>query len=105
MNPRDEGSSRTLGRDPLQCSFDDARRNHLLDGIALSARAKVEYSEEMVSLIVHFGARDRLRVREQELPSAGSPRRAQCAQRNAPNEIPRQLHPAHSACGGCALRD
>jgi len=50
--------------DPLQCTFDDARRNHLLDGIALSTRAKVEYFEEMVEFALYFGARDRLAVRE-----------------------------------------
>lgn len=50
----------------LQCTFEDARRNQLLDGIALSTQAKVDYFEEMVSLIVHFGARDRLMVRDGE---------------------------------------
>lgn len=44
----------------LQCTFDDARRNHLRDGIALSTAAKVAFFEEMVSLAIHFGARDRL---------------------------------------------
>lgn len=56
--------------DPLQCSYDDARRNHLRDGIALSTRAKVEYFEEMVALIAHFGARDRLAVRDSPPPAA-----------------------------------
>lgn len=47
--------------DPLQCTFEDARRNQLRDGIALSTAAKVAFFEEMVALAVHFGARDRLR--------------------------------------------
>jgi hypothetical protein len=46
--------------DPLQCTFDDARRNHLRDGMALSTASKVEFFEEMVELAVRFGARDRL---------------------------------------------
>ena len=44
----------------LQCRFEDARRNQLLDGIALSTAAEVAFFEEMVELIVRFGARDRL---------------------------------------------
>jgi len=53
--------------DPLQCTFDDARRVNLRQGIALSTSAKVAFFEEMVSFAVRFGARDRLaasRVRE-----------------------------------------
>ncbi len=50
--------------DPLQCTFEDARRNHLRDGIALSTAAKVAFFEEMVSLAVRFGARDRLADRK-----------------------------------------
>lgn len=46
--------------DALQCTFEDAKRNLLRDGIALSTQAKVDYFEEMVALIVRFGARDRL---------------------------------------------
>ncbi len=46
--------------DALQCTYEDARRNHLRDGIALSTAAKVAFFEEMVSLAFHFGARDRL---------------------------------------------
>ncbi len=49
--------------DPLQCTFEDARRQHLRDGIAMSTAAKVAWFEEMVSLAVHFGAVDRLRDR------------------------------------------
>ena len=45
--------------DPLQCTFEDARRNHLLDGIALNTAAKVAFFEEMVALAAHFDARDR----------------------------------------------
>ena len=47
--------------DPLQRTFDDARRQHLRDGIAMSTAAKVAWFEEMVSLAMHFGAVDRLR--------------------------------------------
>jgi hypothetical protein len=60
--------------DPLQCTFDDARRQHLRDGIAMSTAAKVAWFEEMVALAVRFGARDRLAGRgevasdEQRLP-------------------------------------
>ena len=46
--------------DPLQCTYEDARRVHLLQGIALSTSAKVDFFEEMVSLAIRFGARDRL---------------------------------------------
>ena len=46
--------------EPLQCTFEDARRNHLRDGIALSTAAKVAFFEEMVVLATRFGARDRL---------------------------------------------
>ena len=49
--------------DPLQCTFVDAARNHLLDGIRLSTAAKVDFFEEMVTLAVHFGARNRTRER------------------------------------------
>lgn len=53
--------------DPLQCTFEDARRVNLQQGIALTTNAKIAFFEEMVSLAVRFGARDRLaarRVRE-----------------------------------------
>lgn len=46
--------------DPLQCTFEDARRNHLRDGIALSTASKVAFFEEMVAFAFRFGARDRL---------------------------------------------
>lgn len=46
--------------DPLQCTFEDARRNHLRQGITLTTSAKVDFFEEMIDLAVHFGARDRL---------------------------------------------
>ena len=36
--------------DALQCTFEDARRNLLRDGIALSTQAKVDYFEEMVAI-------------------------------------------------------
>ena len=49
--------------DPLQCTFEDARRQHLRDGIAMSTAAKIAWFEEMVTLAVRFGAVDRLRDR------------------------------------------
>lgn len=51
--------------DPLQCTYEDARRTHLRQGIALSTRAKVDFFEEMVAFAFRFGARDR-RVRPQD---------------------------------------
>lgn len=54
--------------DDLQCTFDDAQRNHLRDGIALSTAAKIAFFEEMVELAWRFGARDRLAV-ESSTPS------------------------------------
>lgn len=46
--------------DPLQCTFEDARRTHLRQGIALSTNDKVAFFEEMVTFAASFGARDRL---------------------------------------------
>ena len=46
-------------KDPLECTYADAARMHLLDGIQLSTEAKVDFFEAMVSLIVQFDARDR----------------------------------------------
>ena len=57
----------TTTTDPLQCTYEDARRVNLRQGIALSTAAKVAFFEEMVSFAARFGARDRLaanRVRE-----------------------------------------
>lgn len=48
------------GMDPLQCTYDDARRNNLREGIKLSTAAKIAFFEEMVSFAFKFGARDRL---------------------------------------------
>ena len=55
--------------DSLQCTFEDARRNHLRDGMALSTVAKVAFFEEMVELAFRFGARDRLAERHSDLTS------------------------------------
>jgi hypothetical protein len=46
--------------DELKCTFQDAERNHLREGIRMSTRAKIAYFEEMVSLAIAVGARDRL---------------------------------------------
>lgn len=66
-------------QDPLQCTYEDARRVHLRQGIALSTRAKVDFFEEMVSFAFRFGARDRLadrRIKEPDetLPVGGAAR-------------------------------
>ena len=52
--------------DPLRYTFDDARRQQLRDGVALSTAAKIAWFEEMVSLAVRFGAVDRLRDQPRE---------------------------------------
>lgn len=52
--------------DPLRYTFEEARRQQLRDGIALSTAAKVAWFEEMVALAVGFGAWDRLRDRTME---------------------------------------
>ena len=62
--------------DPLQCTYEDARRNHLRDGIALSTAAKIAFFEEMVELAMRFGARDRLvEVKTRETLNKLSPQR------------------------------
>jgi hypothetical protein len=45
----------------LQCTYEDARLNHLRDGIHMSTEAKIAWLEEMISLAVSVGAYDRLR--------------------------------------------
>lgn len=59
--------------DPLQCTFEDARRTNLREGIALSTGAKVAFFEEMVTFAAHFGARDRLAGRRAPQGSAAHP--------------------------------
>lgn len=59
--------------DPLQCTFEDARRAHLRHGIALSTDAKVAFFEEMVAFAVAFGARDRLAGRRASEASTRRP--------------------------------
>ncbi len=41
-------------RDPLQCTFEDARLNQLRDGIAMSTDSKINLFEEMLSFALHF---------------------------------------------------
>ncbi len=53
MNPMD------LQPDALQCTFEDAERNHLLDGIAMSTEAKVAFFEEMLVIAQASGALQR----------------------------------------------
>jgi len=62
--------------DPLRCTFEDARRVHLLEGIALSTSAKVAFFEEMLTFALHFGARDRLAppdIVDEEHSNSGAP--------------------------------
>jgi len=59
--------------DPLQCTFEDARRNHLRQGIALSTDDKVAFFEEMVAFAASFGARDRLAGRRASQASTPRP--------------------------------
>ena len=47
-------------RNPLQCTFDDARHATLIQGSALDTQAKIAFFEEMVNLARKFDARDRL---------------------------------------------
>jgi hypothetical protein len=58
--------------DPLQCTYADAARNHLRDGIRMSTAAKVDFFEEMVALAVHFGARNRTKDRGVIVQSAST---------------------------------
>lgn len=53
-------------RDPLECTYEDARRTTLLAGIALDTRSKIEFFEEMVSFAIKFGAYDRLAPRNDQ---------------------------------------
>ena len=46
--------------DPLQWTYEDARRQQLRDGIAMSTAAKIAWFEEMAALAVKFEAIDRL---------------------------------------------
>jgi hypothetical protein len=56
--------------DPLQCTFEDARRVNLRQGVALSTSEKIAFFEEMVSFAARFGARDRLAPRRAVEPRA-----------------------------------
>jgi len=59
--------------DPLQCTFEDARRINLQQGIALSTSAKIAFFEEKVSFALKFGATDRLapcRIRVPDAPTS-----------------------------------
>ena len=57
--------------DPLRCTYDDARRNTLLQGIGLDTRAKVAFFEEMVSFAFQFGAVDKLAGRRASSTESG----------------------------------
>lgn len=77
---RNRTASPMTSPDPLQCTYADARRVHLRQGIALSTRAKVDFFEEMVSFVLKFGARDRLADRrvnapDETVPTSGEYRR------------------------------
>lgn len=40
----------------MRCTFEDAERNHLLDGIRMSTRGKIELFEEMLDFAWKTGA-------------------------------------------------
>lgn len=48
-------------RDDLQCRFDDARRQHLRDGIRMSTEDKIAFFEGMLKLAAASGALARRR--------------------------------------------
>ena len=52
--------------DPLQCTFEDAERNHLREGIRMSVRAKIEFFEEMLELAWRSGAAQRAARRDED---------------------------------------
>jgi len=43
----------------LSCTFDDAERNHLLDGLRMSVEQRVAWFEEAVGLVYLVGERGR----------------------------------------------
>ncbi|MDZ4350709.1 MAG: hypothetical protein U1A22_14380 [Xanthomonadaceae bacterium] len=71
--------------DPLKCTFEDARRETLLQGITLSTRAKIALFEEMVTLAMTFGAYDRLVARRTAATRRSESRPCAAA---SPNEPP-----------------
>jgi hypothetical protein len=73
--------------DPLKCTFEDARRQTLLQGIALSTRAKIAFFEEMVTLAVTVGAHDRLAARRAAATGRSENRPCTAA---SPNEPPQR---------------
>ena len=62
----------SLKHDSLQCTYEDARRNQLREGIALTTADKIAWFKEMADFILHFGARDQLAVREPGAPEEGA---------------------------------
>ena len=58
-------------RDPLQCTFEDARRQLLLDGIAMSTADKIAWFEEMVELVVKADAVNRLAAEQEKQVKQG----------------------------------
>lgn len=50
----------------LRCTFADAERNHLLDGIRMSVRDKIAFFEAMIELAARSGALQRARQMEME---------------------------------------
>lgn len=52
--------------DPLQCTFEDARRQLLLDGIAMSTADKIAWFEQMVELVVKVDAVNRLAAEQEK---------------------------------------
>lgn len=48
-------------QDNLKCTFEDAERNHLLDGIQMSTREKIQSFEDMLDFAWRSGSITRLR--------------------------------------------
>ena len=50
----------------LKCTFEDAERNHLLDGIRMSTRDKIQSFEDMLDFAWRSSAIQQLRTSEPE---------------------------------------
>lgn len=56
-------------QDELKCTFEDAERNHLLDGIEMSTRDKIQSFEDMLDFAWKSGAITQLRESAAEYKS------------------------------------
>jgi len=53
---------KTEQQNELKCTFEDAERNHLLDGIRMSTRDKIQAFEDMLGFAWKSGAIKTLRA-------------------------------------------